>query len=166
MNIDSDPSLAAERRKFGELGIAPDRLSEYQILCLPQNIFSFAKPDDLYDADGTRNLAKLLKSADLRCATALDLGIEIPILHMRSSEMWLGVLWILDYAVVPLIVQVLAPLISAKLDALIHPRPKVHADLYVENGANTIKLSYSGDGQTLVRVLKSLEPQKRNDVVD
>jgi hypothetical protein len=158
MNLDSDMSLATEKRKFAELGIDQDRLSEYQILCLPQNIFSFAKPDDLYDADETRNLAKLLKAASLRSATALDLGKDIPILHMRSSEIWLGVLWILDNAALPLIIQVIGPLISAKLGAMTQPEPKVHADIYVENGPKTTKLFFSGDGETLVRVLKSLDP--------
>jgi hypothetical protein len=157
MNLDTDLSLSTERTKFAELGIDGNRLADYQILCLPQNIFRFGTADDLHDADGARTLAKLLKASNVRCGTAFDLGLDIPILHMRSSELWFGVLWILDNAALPLLIQAIAPLITAKLNTLMDASPKVHIDLYVKKGGNTTKLSYNGDGETLVRVLKSLE---------
>jgi hypothetical protein len=153
--------LTTEQTKLAELGIDLEKLSNYQVICLPQNVFGFDKSDDLYDAGHARHLAKLLKAADIRCATAFDLGLDVPLLTRRSGDTWLGVVWIRDTLALPLIVGVISSLIASDIHDKTHNQVEatVHVELYIERGANVTKLSYKGDGDTLIKMLKSLEPE-------
>ena len=154
--------LTTERTKLAELGIELEKLSNYQVICLPQNAFTFNTAEDLYDAGDARHLAKLLKASEIRCATAFDFGLDIPILEMRSGDMRLGVVWIRDIFALPLVVAVIGPLIAAEIHDKTHNQvePKVHVELYIERGANVTKLSYNGDGDILIQMLKAIEAGK------
>jgi len=154
--------LTTEQAKLAELGIGLEKLSNYQVICLPQNVFTFDKSDDLYDAGDARHLAKLLKASDIRCATAFDFGLDISILERRSGDKWLGVVWIRDTLALPLVIGVIASLIAADIHEETPNRsePKVHVELYIERGVNVTKVSYKGDADTLIKMLKAIEPEK------
>ena len=104
----------------------------------------------------------MLKASDIRCATAFDFGLDIPILERRSGDKWLGVVWIRDTLALPLVVGVIGSLIAAEIHDKTHNQvePKVHVELYIERGANVTKLSYNGDGDTLIKMLKGIGAEK------
>jgi len=151
-----------EKAKLTKLGISFDALSRYDVICLPENVFQTEKAEDLHDADDSIHLAKLLKASDVRCATALDLGLDVPFLERRSSDIWLGVVWLGEHVVLPVVIGVIVKLITSKQDKKSSDRvtPTVHLDLYIERVPNVVTLSYKGDGKTLAKVLKSIVPEK------
>jgi hypothetical protein len=112
---------------------------------------------ELQDTSDARHLAKLLKASGLECATALDLGLEVPFLERRSTDQWFGVIWVVVTGVVlPVVVQVLTRLINKPDKKTEKPAPTVHIELVLERGQDVAKISYKGDGETLTKVLKGL----------
>jgi hypothetical protein len=69
--------LITEYTKLGALGIDKQRLSQYDVVLLPENIFRFKKRRELYDAGEARHLAKLLQLSNIRSATIFDFGIDV-----------------------------------------------------------------------------------------
>ena len=136
--------LSAEKAKLAKLGIDFEKLSDYHVICLPENAFSFEKPDDIYDASDARHLAKLLKASNVRCATAFDLGLDVPNLERRSNDLWLGVLWLLGSVALPVVINVISSLITSKPEKKNDKRvqPTVHIELFIQRGPNVTKFSY------------------------
>jgi hypothetical protein len=151
-----------ESRKLDALGLKPETLSAYKVLCLPENIFSSGTPIELLEPSDSIDLGKLLKEAGITCGTARDLGLQTKILERRANDKWLGVVWIRDNVATGLVVGVISSLIAATIYSKItapvgKPQPQIHLDLYIERTNSVSKISYNGDGETLVKVLKSLE---------
>ena len=73
----------------------PSDLSPRKRWKAPQN------RDELFDASGSVELSKKLKEAGIKCANSADLGMEIPTLERRSSELWLGLILIIDKLAIP-----------------------------------------------------------------
>jgi hypothetical protein len=89
--------------------------------------------------------------------------LKTSILERRAGDKWLAVLYVRDKVAIPLVVSVVSGLIVA---AAVHatansggktPQPQVHLELYLERTNGVSRISYVGDGETLVNVLKSLE---------
>jgi len=87
-------------------GLDPIKINDYQILCLPEN-FERGLKNQLFDAEYTSDLSKILKQNGIRCANSYDLGIDTHIYVRRSGEIHLGFVWILDKIVAPLFVGAL-----------------------------------------------------------
>jgi hypothetical protein len=148
--------FGGELERLKKLGIKEPAFETYQIIFLPENIFSFKKRSELHDADDSLGIAKSLKRAGVICATALDLGLDVPVLERRSKDRWLGTVWIRDIIVIPIFVSVLGSLVATGVsDHFV--KPKVHVELYIQRGANITKLSYNGDGDSLVKMLEAIK---------
>ena len=149
-----------EERKLSRFGFDLSKIENYQVLCLPENFLTADTFGELHEAGETRHLAKLIKASGVTCATSYEFGLELPLLQRRSNDKWLGAVWIRDYVAAPLVVAVIGSVITADFQ---HPtpdrvNPKVHLELYLQNGPNITKLSYKGDPATLQAVLQSLNP--------
>lgn len=152
--------IPEELRKLTDLGLKWAMLESYQVLCLPENIFRSS--DQLVEASDSINLAKHLKAAGIKCGTSYDLGLKTLILERRADDKWLGTIYIRDKVAVPIVVSVIAGLIvagavSVAKSTTAKPAQKVHLELYIQKTNSVDKISYEGDGDTLVKVLKSLE---------
>lgn len=88
------------------MGIDPIKCNDYQILCLPEN-FERGLKNQLFDAEYTSDLSKILKQSGIKCANSFDLGIDAHIYVRRSGVIHLGFVWILDKIVAPLFVGAL-----------------------------------------------------------
>ena len=148
--------FGGELERLKKVGIKESSLESFQIIFLPENIFSFKRRSDLHEADDSLGVAKSLKQAGVICATAFDLGLDVPVLERRSKDRWLGTVWIRDVVVIPLFVGVLGSLVATGVtDHFV--KPKVHVELYIQRGANITKLSYNGDGDSLVKMLDAIK---------
>jgi|ERR1017187_8651790 hypothetical protein len=156
-------NMNSEMSKLAKLGLVQEKLFNSQVLCLPENIFDATSTGGLLEPADSVDFGKRLKAAGLKCATAFDLGLTTSILERRADDKWLGVLYVRDKVAIPLVVSVVSGLIVA---AAVHttansgvkmPQPQIHLELYLERTNGVSRISYVGDGETLVNVLKSLE---------
>ena len=153
--------------KLRDLGIEPGNLEVFQIICLPENVFTFSSPSEVYEPAEATDLVKRLKERGLRSASLYELGFEASTLSRRSDEKWLGVIWVRDKVAIPVLTGVLSALIataitnaSQKSDSgksIEIAKDKVHVELYIENGEDVTSLKYKGDGENLLRVLEALQ---------
>lgn len=88
------------------MGIDPIKCNDYQILCLPEN-FHRGSIDELYDSELSCDLSKKLKQKGVRCANSYDLDIDTKINIRRSSDIYLGLVLILDKVVLPIFLAVI-----------------------------------------------------------
>jgi hypothetical protein len=152
--------IPEELRKLADLGAKWAMLESCQVLCLPENIFHSS--GQLMEASDSINLGKHLKAAGIKCGTSFDLGLQTLILERRADDKWFGTIYIRDKVAVPIVVSVIASLIATGIVAVAKSNAaksaqKVHLELYIQNTNSVNKISYEGDGDTLVKVLKSLE---------
>jgi hypothetical protein len=158
MNNDSNLSLTIELQH----GISVDDIKDFEVLVLPENFNSASDKESLIEASDSLNMSKIFKEEGLKCATAFDLGFDVPALERRGSDIWLGQIFILDHIALPLIINVLTIFIQNKISKKsktktnIEPEGKVHLELKMHKNGNINKLSYNGDSKTLVKVLKNL----------
>lgn len=133
-------------------------LADYQILCLPENFFS-DEMEELCDADDAVYLSKMLKNKDVKCANSYDLGIESDIYIRKSADIYLGLLYILENAVIPVLTTTLAALFVSKIKPTEEKLGEktsngVHIELYLPKGDF---LKYDGDSETLIKILNGIK---------
>lgn len=98
-----------------ELDINLDIISQYQILCLPENIENQSENSDLIDAGDSIILSKLLKEEGLKCANSHNLGLSAKVAERRGVDLWFGSIWILDHAALPILISVLGRLLGERI---------------------------------------------------
>ncbi len=161
---------------LSELGVDPNVASQYQILCLPENIGSQTETDQLADSEESITLSKLLKEEGVNCANSYDLGLNAKTSERRGVDLWFGSIWILNHAALPLLIGVLGRLlgeqIQRKLDAANQLKAsqeaddfqetKVYADLKIIDGQVSAEIKYNGDADTFLKVLKGLHDEQQS----
>lgn len=159
MNNDSNLNLTTELQH----GISVDDIKGLQVLVLPENFNSASDKESLIEASDSLNMSKIFKEEGIKCANAFDLGLDVPALERRGSDIWLGQIFILDNVALPLIINVLTAFIQNKISKKsktktnLEPEGKVHLELKMHKNGNINKLSYNGDSKTLVKVLQNLK---------
>ncbi|MEG4585409.1 hypothetical protein QUA54_09350 [Microcoleus sp. MOSTC5] len=163
-------------KSLSELGVAPNVVSQYQILCLPENIENQTETTPLADSGESITLSKLLKEKGVKCANSYDLGLNTKTSERRGADLWLGSIWILDHAALPLFIGVVGRLlgekIQKKLDAANQLKAsqesddsqetKVHADIKVIDGKLSAEIKYNGDADTFLKVIKGLYDEQQS----
>ncbi len=159
MNNDSNFNLTTELQH----GISVEDIKGLQVLVLPENFNSASDKESLIEASDSLNMSKIFKEEGIKCANAFDLGLDVPALERRGSDIWLGQIFILDNVALPLIINVLTAFIQNKISKKsktktnLEPERKVHLELKMHKNGNINKLSYNGDFKTLVKVLQNLK---------
>lgn len=147
-------------------GLTYDKISSYDVICLPENISNASNKNELFDSPDAITLVKLLKAQRIKCANSLDLEFDPQILERRSREKWFGVVYLRNNVVIPIFVSVLgtllAELISESIKSSDTPIPKVHIELKIEKSNNVTTLKYDGDAKTLLIILNNLENSSTN----
>ncbi|WMN11511.1 hypothetical protein QYS49_38635 [Marivirga salinae] len=162
MSNDSNLNLTTELQH----GISADDIKDFQVLVLPENFNSVSDKENLIEASDSLNMSKIFKEEGLKCANSYDLGLDVPALERRGSDIWLGQIFILDNVALPIILNVLTTFIQSKISrkskkkTISEPEGKVHLELKMHKNGNVNKLSYKGDSETLIKVLDNL---KNND---
>lgn len=152
------------------LGGDPEAINRYQVVCLPENLLTVKKREDLLEAGETADVGKLLKEAGLRCALPHELGFETPVKVRKSADLWCGLIWILDNLAAPTFVGVLSSWLTARYVTSKAERdkppvepPTIHLAIGIRKFEQLSTLQYEGDAETLVQLLKGLAQPGRND---
>jgi hypothetical protein len=155
-------------QKIEKAGIGLADARTFDVLILPENIGSFEKVEELFEALGAADLIKRLQEAGCKCASAFNFGVDVPALERRGSDRWLGCIWIRDMVAIPLVIGTLGSLLAMKIaespDRGQPPpsHPIVHARIVigdVDGGFSFI--DYDGDGKTLIKVLEGLKDVRK-----
>ena len=149
--------------KTSRFGITPEILQKYQILILPENYLSASSVQELVDAADSIGLSKLLKNSGIACANSYDLGLNASTIERRSSDKWLGEVFIMDKLVIPIFVGVVAGLIVLGVekagDNNKKEEPKIHVDLKIYKDEKFTSIKYDGDSSTLIKILKTISEE-------
>ena len=146
--------------KLASLGVDLNKVKEYQILCLPENYESSTNTNELHDAGNAIDLSKQLKATGVKCANSFDLGLDIGVLEKRGADLWLGVVWVLDYVAVPLVVGVISSMLASEVYDRLKAKKQIHLSLYLQKGDELTKIKYDGDSETLGQILSSINQDK------
>jgi hypothetical protein len=161
---------------LGEFGVNLDILSQYQILCLPENIANKSEQLELVDSGQSITLSKLLKEEGVRCANSYDLGLNAKVSERRGLDLWLGSIWILNHAALPLLISVVGRLLGEKIQKGFEASreqkksqrfenldgTKVYADLKLIDGKVSAEIKFHGDANTFLKVLKGINNDQDN----
>ena len=157
--------LMQELQNLNKFGLTVEQLKEYQILCLPENIETVNNQDNLIDASGTANFSKLLKEQGVKCANSYDLGLEASELERRGLEIWLGVTYILDKAVLPIVTGIISSLAVVEIqrktklssqDLDSRNNTKIHIELRIIEEENSTSIKFEGDPEMLRKLLEGI----------
>lgn len=140
---------------LNDLGISPDQFSDYDVLCLPENIEKEVESDKLFEAEESVHLYKILKSRGIKAYCLHDFGCEVPIYERRGETIYFGVL-VIQYIVYPIVAGIIANWITEKLY-----HKNVRVVLHIIKNDKEEHIDYDGDGETLLKLLESLK-EKRN----
>lgn len=151
------------------LGVNSNTLNLYQVLCLPENIDACSEQSKLIDAGESVTLSKLLKEEGVKCANSYDLSLNAQIAERRGFDFWLGSIWILDHTAMPLLINVLGRLLGEKIQKKLEAskqleaskaddldKTRVHANLKIIDGKVSAEISFHGDADAFLKVLKGI----------
>ncbi len=149
------------------LGIEEDLIKGLDIIILPENYDE--NRDNLYDAQDSITISKLLKEEGVSCANSYDLNLDLPTKDRKSSDVWIGQMYILNDLIVPMVVGVLQsylqPLILQRKNRRDSraPAADVHTEIKIFKGADETSISYKGDPETLIKILELLKNDEQNN---
>ena len=161
---------------LSELGTDPNVASQYQILCLPENIENQTETTQLADSGESITLSKLLKEEGVKCANSYDLKLNAKIVERRGVNLWLGSIWILNHAALPLFISVVGRFLGEKIQKKLDTAnqstaPKksndseeteVYADLKVIDGKLSAEIKYKGDADTFLKLLRDINDEQQS----
>lgn len=153
--------LEMEIEKIRSLGLNPERLKDFQVLCLPENFDSVTTREDLLDTSETADLSKHLREAGLQCANSFDLGIQARVIERRGMDLWLGVLWILDNLALPVFVSVVAGLLLKRLRSRNSKETTVHVKIRLQANNQMTNIKYDGDSDTFIKILQGIAAKRK-----
>ncbi|NEQ55276.1 MAG: hypothetical protein F6K11_35025 [Leptolyngbya sp. SIO3F4] len=159
---------------LNKLGVDPNIANQYEILCLPENIENQA--DQLADSGESVTLSKLLKEEGVKCANSYDLGLDTKIAERRGVALWLGSIWVLNHAALPLLISVVGRLLGEKVQKQLNSanqlevsqtsenseETEVYADLKIIDGKLSAEIKYNGDANTFLTVLKGIHDDQQS----
>ena len=144
------------------MGVTEEQLSGLDVLVLPENVG--VAGENLYVAQDSITLSKMLKGAGVKCANSYDLCLDVPTKERRSNDIWIGQLYILNDGILPILSGVIGSLLAncisdwkKKKDQPLAPKASVHADVSIIRPDSIVKITYSGDPETLIKVIENLD---------
>lgn len=161
-----------ELQLLSDLGISPVVLKSYQILCLPENIGNRGEHSELVDAEECVTLSKLLKQQGVKCANSYDLGLSTRIAERRGLDLWLGSIWVLENAALPLVINIIGRLVGERIiqrklradkqlkDAEAVDKAVVHANLKIIDQKTPAEIMFHGDVDTFLKLFKGLHDEQ------
>lgn len=159
--------LSEALERLTAAGIQPEAIENFQVICLPENVFAPQREVELFEAADAVALVKRLKEAGVNSAGPIDFGLDIGVLARYSGDRWLGVVWIRDIVALPLLIGIISSLIATQIDRNVSheakplpaPTPQVHVEMYVGKEDQLKHLKFDGDGETLLKLLEAMKEQ-------
>lgn len=146
-----------------------EKLKKYQVLCLPENIETASKNDQLIDTAYNANFCKLLREAGIKCANSYDLGLETVELERRGIELWFGVTYILDKLALPILTGVISSLLTLEIQKKSNFSTKendskinnIHIELrIIEENKIARSINYDGNFEEFKKIIDEISNNK------
>ncbi|PSB59164.1 hypothetical protein [Chamaesiphon polymorphus] len=168
-------SLLKNLKLLSDLGVdAYNTIENYDILILPENIDKYSEQSELNDSDGSIILGKLLKEEGARCANSYNLGLNANVFERRSSELWLGSVWVLNHTVLPLLISVVGRMLGETVQKRLEANRQIEDFQYLQNTDVTIihaklnfidskistEIKFDGDADTFLKIIKSINDDR------
>jgi hypothetical protein len=168
-------SLLKNLKLLSDLGVdAYNTIENYDILVLPENIDKRSEQSELNDSDGAIMLSKLLKEAGARCANSYNLGLNANVFERRSSELWLGSVWVLNHTVLPVLISVIGRILGETVQKRLEENrqiedsqqlqntdvTRIHAKLNFVDGKISTEINFDGDADTFLKIIKSINDDR------
>lgn len=134
-------------------GVPRDKIESLQILCLPENIYHVTAVEELLDSGDSATLSKELKAKGVKCGNSSDLGLEPRVRLRKGLDIWLGVVFVIEYIALPFLISAIANLATSRMLDL---DSKIYLNLRIRNEKKVTAIDYEGDPDTLKRILDAL----------
>lgn len=128
-------------------GITEAEISKFDVLVLPENMDS--PTQELYDAQDSITLSKLLKNAGIQCANSYDLNLRLPTKERKSNDIWFGHLYIFNDVVMSIVTGVIGSLLATRISERKkkkdHPpiaKERVHIEIKVMREDGIVEISF------------------------
>lgn len=135
-------------------GVPSATIENYQILCLPENIYQAKTKEDLLDSGDSATVSKELKVKGAMCGNSYDLGLRPRVRIRKGLDIWLGVVFVVQSIVLPFLISAIANIATSRM---LNSDSKIHLNLRIKNGKNVTAIDYEGDPETLQRILDALK---------
>ena len=139
---------------LGGFGIPRDNIENYQILCLPENIYQAKSREDLLDSGDSATVSKELKAKGVKCGNSSDLGLKPCVSIRKGLDIWLGVVFVIESMALPFLISAIANIVTSRM---LNLDSKIHLNLRIRNGKNVTAIDYEGDPETLQQILDALK---------
>lgn len=138
------------------LDIAPEKISSFDVLCLPEN---YGAPE-MVDSSETLDLYKAFKEAGLSCANSYDLGLESKTIARRSHDIWLGQIFIINDLVIPALMAALEYYIithfsAEKKQVSLTDDAKVHMEIKLTKKGKISKIKFNGSAEDALKIIRA-----------
>lgn len=149
------------------LELDPGVKARFPLVFLPENLEDAQHRDDLYDAQHTLGLCKALRARGVRCGNSADLGLRSREKSRHGAEVWLGLVWLIETGVIPVVVEVLkehlAGLVRRAPPDQPSAPPEVVIGIRVERPWGVDRFDYRGTAEVLPRLLAqwNADPARR-----
>ncbi|MBE8969209.1 hypothetical protein IQ277_24200 [Nostocales cyanobacterium LEGE 12452] len=163
--------LIKNMKELEKYGLDFETLKEYQVLCLPENIETASKEDELIDTAQNANFCKLLREAGIKCANSYDLGLETVELERRGIELWFGVTYIIDKLAIPVVTAVISSLLTLQIQKKNScsseksieeiSNNNIHIELRIVEGNNIYRsINYDGSFDDFKKIVNEISNKK------
>lgn len=137
------------------------KLDEFQILLIPDKYGSLEE-EFLVNTDDAISFKKELLLSGVKCADSYELDIDTRNVERRGGDIWLGQIFILDSAILPIFIGLLTNYISnkfrlgqRKIKITEEPTVKLEIKLYRDGKIDSLK--YDGGGELLLKVIETFK---------
>jgi len=153
-------------------GIDPKQIGDYDVLCLPESFQDAESVEQLFDTVESIDLCKLLKSERLSCANSADLGLNIRYRDRRAADLWLGTLWILQAAIMPIVYSVIGAAIYAWMNRKLGQKQEapsyvinqtIHLNLIISDGESWKLTKFEEQVGTFLKKLVDVASEKESE---
>jgi len=118
----------------------------------------------LIDTDDSIHLCKLLKLENISCANSYDLRLDSKVSHLRSGQIELGIIWVLDKVCLPILIGVIGRIIGDKIINRLKSKndelEKINTQIeikIVDDNLSIISIKHNGDAEKLMKILEGLK---------
>lgn len=151
MELEDNIDMAVEL-----LGINPETLESFDVLCLPENYGAA----EMVDSSETLDLYKALKEADFSCANSYDLGLESKIITRRGGDIWLGQIYVINDVVIPALMAFLEHYLTnnfsiGRRQVNLTGEAKVHMEIKFSKKGKISKIKFDGSCEDALKIVKA-----------
>lgn len=150
-----------ELLNLNAVGIKEEDYKDFEVLLLPENVFSKKENEGFIDAANSIDFYKFLKENGVKVGNSADLNLSSNLKERRGGDFWFGVMEFIREGITDVYFGLLAAYIYDKIksqepltnhDKKELPKSNVHIKIITKD----YNFDYSGDADEFIKIIKSL----------